>query len=199
MNLKAKWENLSKKKKAYLMGFVTLLGILVWAFISAGMITHDFNRSQLQTSDRQEALINGIILTETKDEKKYWEIYGETGNYDSDNGIAMLNNVVGNFYDDENEVSMSFESSKGTYNSEKGEIILYEGTHIVIKDGTSLKADRLKWAGSEKDIVAKGHVQITRNNQFLANADKIIISPDYSSFKIIGHTVSKIYDAKEKK
>lgn len=200
MDIKAKWQNLSRKKKAYLLGFLALASVLVWAFISAGIITHDFNRSQLQVSgDRQEALINGIILTETKDEKKYWEIYGETGTYDSDNGIAMLNNVVGNFYDEHNEVSMSFESSKGTYNSNKGEIILYEDTHIVIKDGTSLKARRLKWSGPDKDIVANGNVQITRNKEFFALADKIVIKPDYSSFRISGNTVSKIFDDKEKK
>ena len=61
-----KWKNLSKKKKAYVMAFLALVGILAWAFISAGVITHNFNRSQLTgEQDRQEALINGIILTET--------------------------------------------------------------------------------------------------------------------------------------
>ena len=80
------WKNLSKKKKAYIIAFSGIVGILLWAFISAGIITHNFNRSQLSVNqDRQEALINGIILTETKDEKKYWEIYGETGTYDSTN------------------------------------------------------------------------------------------------------------------
>ena len=126
--------NLSKKQKAYITVFAAIVGLLAWAFISAGIITHNFNRSQLQTDqDRQEALIDGIILTETKDEKKYWEIYGETGNYDSKNGVALLNNVIGNFYDDENNVSMSFESSRGTYNEKKEQIILYEDTFIRFK------------------------------------------------------------------
>lgn len=198
MKLIEKWQNLSKKKKTYLSAFLVIMSIMLWAFISAGVITHNFNRSQLQTSeDKQEALIKGIILTETKDEKKYWEIYGETGNYDSTNGIAMLNSVVGNFYKD-NEVSMSFESSKGTYNSKKSEIILYNDTHIALKDGISLKADRLKWAGKEKPIVAKGHIIVTRGKEFVATADEITISPDYSSFKISGNTVSKMFDVKEK-
>lgn len=130
------WKELSKKRKAYVGAFIAIVSLLLWAFVSAGVITHNFNRSQLSVDkDRQEALINGIILTETKDEKKYWEIYGETGNYDSNNGVAMLNNVVGNFYDDNNQVSMSFESTKGTYNEKKGQIILYENTFVAIKDG----------------------------------------------------------------
>lgn len=194
-----KWRDLSKKKKAYLLAFAGFVGILLWAFISAGVITHNFNRSQLSTDqDRQEALINGIILTETKDDKKYWEIYGETGTYDSTNGVALLDNCIGNFYDDNNEVTMSFESSKGTYNSKKTQIIMYNDTRIVIKDGIMLEADRLTWTGRENPVIAKGNVKITRNGQFIATANEVEISPEYDKFKITGNAVSKMYDSKEK-
>lgn len=194
-----RWKDLSKKRKAYILAFGVLVSILMWAFISAGVITHNFNRNQLSVDqDRQEALINGIILTETKDNRKYWEIYGETGNYDSNNGVALLNNCLGNFYDDNNEVSMSFESSKGTYNAAKTQIIMYDDTKIVIKDGTILEADRLTWIGRNKPITAKGNVKIMRNNQFYATADEVEISPEYDKFKIMGNTVSKMYDIKEK-
>lgn len=194
-----KWRDLSRKKKAYLLAFASFIGILLWAFISAGIITHNFNRSQLSTDqDRQEALINGIILTETKDDKKYWEIYGETGTYDSTNGVALLDNCIGNFYDDNNEVTMSFESSKGTYNSKKTQIIMYNDTRIVIKDGIMLEADRLTWTGRENPVIAKGNVKITRNGQFIATANEVEISPEYDKFKITGNAVSKMYDPKEK-
>lgn len=198
--LNMNWKILSKKRKAYILGLLTLIGILAWAFISAGVITHNFNRSQLATQqDKQEALINGLILTETKESEKYWEIYGETGTYNSSNEVAVLDNVIGNFYDENNQVSMSFESSHGTYNSKKNEIILYENTTIVIKDGTTLKTKRLTWSGSNNPVTARGDVVITRNNEFYATADEVEISPDYSSFKIMGHAVSKLYDNKEKK
>ncbi len=193
------WSNLSKKKKAYIGAFAALASIMVWAFISAGVITHDFNRSQLATDkDRQEALINGIILTETKNEKKYWEMYGETGVYDSNNGVAMMDSVIGNFYK-ENKVGMSFQSSKGSYNADTKVIVLYEDTFIVLEDGTTLKSDRLRYAGSDKPIIATGNVQITRDKNFVATADKVEISPDYESFKISGHTTSKIYETEESK
>lgn len=198
--LNMNWKNLSRKRKAYILGLLTLIGILAWAFISAGVITHNFNRSQLATQeDKQEALINGLILTETKKSEKYWEIYGETGTYNSNNEVAVLDNVIGNFYDENNQVSMSFESSHGTYNSKKNEIILYENTTIVIKDGTTLKTKRLTWSGSNNPVTARGDVVITRNNEFYATAEEVEISPDYSSFKIMGHAVSKLYDNKEKK
>jgi len=195
MNLK----KLNKRQIVYLSIFLVLVSVLLWAFISAGVITHNFNRAQLAGSgNRQELDISGIILTETKVGKKYWEIYGETGYYNSDNKIAMLNNVTGNFYRD-NEVSMSFESSKGTYDEQKKQIILYNKTHIVISDGTSLYADRLTWSGSDKEVVAQGHIKINRNNELVATADKAIISPDYAKFRIIGKSVTKLYDLKEKK
>lgn len=198
MDLLEKIKNLSKKQKAYVGAFCAIVALLAWAFISAGVITHNFNRSQLQTDqDRQEASIDGIILTETKNEKKYWEIYGETGNYDSKNGVAMLDNVIGNFYDDENQVSMSFESSKGTYNEKKEQIILYEDTFIVLKDLTTLRANRLIWSGKNIPTIAEGNVRITRKNELLSTAEKVEISPDYETFKIIGNAVSKVYSDKE--
>ena len=198
--LNMNWKNLSRKRKAYILGLLTLIGILAWAFISAGVITHNFNRSQLATQeDKQEALINGLILTETKKSEKYWEIYGETGTYNSSNEVAVLDNVIVNFYDENNQVSMSFESSHGTYNSKKNEIILYENTTIVIKDGTTLKTKRLTWSGSNNPVIAHGDVVITRNKDFYATADEVEISPDYSTFKIKGNAVSKLYDNKEKK
>ena len=198
MDLLEKIKNLSKKQKAYVGAFCAIVALLAWAFISAGVITHNFNRSQLQTDqDRQEASIDGIILTETKNEKKYWEIYGETGNYDSKNGVAMLDNVIGNFYDDENQVSMSFESSKGTYNEKKEQIILYEDTFIVLKDLTTLRANRLIWSGKDIPTIAEGNVRITRKNELLSTAEKVEISPDYETFKIIGNAVSKVYSDKE--
>lgn len=194
MDLREKFRNLNKKQKAYFGVFAVIIALLLWAFVSAEIITHNFNRAQVQTDkDRQEALIHGIILTETKDEHKYWEIYGESGNYDSKNGVAMLDNVIGNFYDENNEVSMSFESSKGTYNEKEKEIILYENTFIVLKDLTTLRANKLEWGGSDVPIVAKGNVRITRSDEFIATANEVIISPDYDKFKISGNTVSKIY------
>jgi LPS export ABC transporter protein LptC len=190
------WIGLNKKRKMYILGFGALAGVLLWAFISAGVITHNFNRSQLRgSSDSQEAKINGVILTETKDDVKYWEIYGEKGDYDNKDNVAMLNNVVGNFYKD-NEVTMSFESTYGVYNAARRQIILFEDTFVVLQDGLTLKADRLVWSGSDKPITAEGHVEVTRGNEFLARAQSIEISPDYSAFKIKGDAVSKIYKEK---
>ena len=193
------WQMFKRKKTIYILLIAVVVAILAWAFISAGVITRNFNRQQLVGTENEQKLdVSGIIITETKNDKKYWEIYGEKGTYSSDNKIALLENVTGNFYSN-NEVSMSFESSNGTYNSEKKQIILYNDTHIVIKDGTTLYCDRLVWSGPNKEIVAKGNVKIVRSNSLVSIAQQAVISPDYSNFKIIGKTVTKLYDLKEKK
>lgn len=190
---------MSKKKKIYTGAFLALAAVLIWAFVSAEIITRNFNRQQLVgTENRQELDVSGIIITETKSGTKYWEIYGETGNYNSDSKIALLDNVTGNFYSN-NAVSMSFESSKATYNEEKKQIILFNNIHIVIKDGTQLYCDRLTWSGSDKDVIAKGNIKINRNNELIAIAQEAIINPDYSRFQIKGKTVTKLYNLKEKK
>jgi len=185
---------MSKKRKIYLGVFLGISIVLAWAFISADIITKSFNRSQLVgTENRQELDISSIILTETKGDKKYWEIYGESGHYESDSKVALLENITGNFYSN-NEVSMSFESSKGTYNEVTKQIVMYNGTHIVLKDGTSLYCDRLIWSGSDKDIVAEGNIKIIRNKELNATAQKATISSDYAKFKIMGKTTTKLYD-----
>jgi hypothetical protein len=191
------FKDLSKKKRLYFLVTFAVVGVLAWAFITAGIITHDFNKKEAGVpANEQEAVVHGIILTETKQEQKFWEIYGDTGKWDSSQGIAQLNKVIGNFYKD-NEVSMSFESSKGTYNSKDGDVTLYEDTFIALKGGITLKADRLHWVNSQTPVVAQGHVRIQKGNELLSVADKITISPDYESFKIEGNTVSKVYEDKK--
>lgn len=178
----------------YIIAFSAITLILLWSFFSAKFLTSGLNRKDLaQNSESQQALVEGIILTETKDEEKYWEIYGDSGLYDSKQETASLNNVHANFFK-ENKVSMSIVSSKGTYNAKDKTITLYEDTYLVIEQGLTLSADKLIYKGSDKPILAYGHVIITKGDEFMANADEIEISADYSNIKIKGNTTSKIFN-----
>lgn len=181
------------KKRTYLFIVIGIILVMMWTFISAGIITESFNRSQVKGSENQQKVdARGIIITETKIGKKYFEIYGETGSYNNKESIATLYNVVGNFYKN-GEVAMSFQSSKGSYDEKKGTITLYENTYIVLKDETSLEADHLIWLGSDNETIAEGNVKIKKSNELYALADKCIISSGYDKFKIIGSTKTKIY------
>ena len=184
---------MDKKRRIYLFVILSIVFVMLWAFVSAGLITSNFNRAQVKGgADEQKVSAFGLIITETKQGKKYFEIYGESGSYSNDHSVATLNNIVGNFYKDD-EVAMSFQSSKGSYDEKNGVITLYENTYIVLKDNTSLESDRLVWSGSDKETVAEGNVKIKKSDEMYALADKCIISPGYDKFKIIGQTQTKIY------
>ena len=189
-----KWQSFTKKQKIYIIAFSAITLVLLWSFFSAKFLTSGLNRKDLaQNGESQQALVEGIILTETKDEEKYWEIYGDSGLYDSKQETASLNNVHANFFK-ENKVSMSIVSSKGTYNAKDKTITLYEDTYLVIEQGLTLSADKLIYKGSDKPILAYGNVIITKGDEFAANADEIEISADYTNIKIKGNTTSKIFN-----
>ena len=193
-----KFMNLDRRKKVYLIAVLGIVFVMLWAFISAGIITANFNREQLKNSENEQKVdAIGVIITETKEGQKYFEIYGETGHYSNDHSIATLNNVIGNFYKD-NEVSMSFQSSKGTYDENSGVITLYDNTYIVLKDGVSLKTDKMIWSGSDKDTIAEGHVVIQKGDEMVSTAEKCVICAGYEKFKIIGKTNTKVYSNKKK-
>ena len=192
-----KFSKFNKRRKAYVIAILFVAFGMLWAFISAGIITGNFNRAQLNnTQDQQKVDANGIIITETKEGKKYFEIYGEIGHYSNDHSIATLYNVIGNFYQN-NEVSMSFQSSKGTYDEKTGIITLFDNTYIVLKDGISLETDKLTWYGSDKETVAEGHVIIRKDKEMKSTADKCIIGAGYQNFKILGTTQTKIWGRKK--
>ena len=162
--VKVRWQNMDKRQRTYFILASVVVMILMWAFITAGVITTNFNRNMVRgNEDKQELQVSSMILTETKDGEKFWEIFGETGHYSSDHKIAHLNNVVGNFYKD-NQVEMSFESTKGLYNEETQEIILYENVFVVLKDETSLKADKLTYQIKPKTLNVEGNVVINKKN-----------------------------------
>ena len=196
-NIKEIFQKLKTVNKKKLFGGLILffiLGVMLWAFISAGLITANFNRSQIEgAQDEQKVNAVGIIITETKDGNKYFEIYGETGNYTNEHNVATLYNVVGNFYK-EGEVAMSFQSSQGTYNEKEGTITLYDNIYIVLKDFTSLESDKLTWYGSDKDTIAEGNVKIKKGREMVSIADKCIIGSNYESFNIIGKTKTSLYE-----
>ena len=192
-----RYKSCDKRKQVYIIAILTIIVVMLWAFISAGVITANFNRAQLKNKENEQKVdAVGIIITETKESTKYFEIYGETGHYSNDHSVATLNNVIGNFYKD-NEVYMSFQSSKGTYDENTGVISLFENTYIVLKNGISLKTDKLVWSGSDKETVADGNVVIKKGDELVSTAEKCIISPGYDKFKIKGKTVTKVFEKRK--
>ena len=137
-------EKFFKSKKN--IGYVVLFSIIIigclWAFISASVITKSFKNKIIdQTYKNKEANIESLLVTETDNGKKLWELYADTGMYTDADNVVLLEDLVGNFYEDD-KVKASFKADKGTYNNIKKQIILYDNVVLVYFDGTNISTDR---------------------------------------------------------
>ncbi len=191
MGLKNIFKN--KKNIAYIVAFSIIVIACVWAFVSAGMITKTFkNKIVDQTYKNKEANIENLLVTETKDGVKLWEMYAEIGRYSDTDSIVFLEDIIGNFYEDQ-KVKASFKADRGTYHSTKKEIILYSNVVLVYNDGTNLMTDRIEYMGKDADIVAQGNVRIEKPNEAIIYGGKAVLEGDFSDFHIEGRTQTKFY------
>ena len=96
------------------------------------------------TLANKRVYVEDLLLTETKDGQKYWEIYADKGYYEDNEKIANVTNSIGNIYDND-EVIASFQSPRATINSETGQIIMYDRSKLMYKDFTSIVADEFTY------------------------------------------------------
>ena len=184
---------MQKRKIAYIVVLVLIIIGCLWAFISAGMITRSFKKEMLSDAgQKQELNIKNLVITETKEDKKYWELYAEDGYYDSVNKVAILYDLVGNFYDND-KVVLSMKSTKGTFDENSKKVVLYDDTYIIYKDGTNVTADRFVWKGKDEDITAQGNVVIRKYAELRTFSDKAVLSNKQTQIKIIGRSKTELY------
>lgn len=184
---------MSKRKIAYIIILLVVLLGCAWAFIAAGVITKNFKKETLNSAgEKQEVNVKNLVITETKDDKKYWEMYAESGYYDNQNKVVILYDIIGNFYD-KDKVVLSMESSKGSYSEEKKKVVLYENTYFIYQDGTEVRADRFVWQGTESDIVANGNVIITKNNEIKTYSDEAVLNKEMTEVQIKGRSKTELY------
>lgn len=182
-----------KKNLSYIILFSVIIIACLWAFISAGVITKSFKNKLIeQTYNNKEANIESLLVTETKDGEKLWEMYAEKGTYSDSNNVVLLDDIVGNFYD-KKLVKASFKADKGTYNSTKKEIILYDNVVLVYTDGTNIQAEKIIYSGKGQDIIALGNIRIEKPKEAIIMGTKAILKGDFSDFNIEGRTKSQFY------
>lgn len=184
---------MQKRKIAYIVILSLIVFGCLWAFISAGIITKNFKKDALNSAGEKQKLdIKDLLITETKDDKKYWELYADSGYYDSQNKVVILYNIIGNFYNND-EVVLSMESTKGTFNEESKRVVLYENTYIIYKDGTNVRANRFTWQGNDKDIVAQGNVIIQRNGEIKTYSNEAYLGNSMKNVRIKGRSKTELY------
>lgn len=167
---------------------------LLWGLIWSWFITKTVKKNSTDSKMKnQHAIVKNIIVTESRDEKKYWEFYAKSGEYDSNNTTVELNDVIGNFYDKNEEVSVSFKSDKGKYDEVSKKVVLNGNNIFVGKNGSQLYADELIWQGRDKDILANGNIQYIHDDKLVTNANSAVFNSELTNFKVIGKANTKIY------
>ena len=186
--------NFKNKDKFYIILSAIIIIALGWAFISAAVITRNFKKNAATNNlANKKVYVEDLLLTETKDGKKYWEIYADKGYYEESDKIAFVTNAIGNFYD-KDVVVASFKSPRATINSETGSIVMYDRSILMYKDFTSIIADEFTYDGKDKPIYAKGHVVIENPGQFIVNGSDAILSDEMTKFTIKGKVETKIFE-----
>ena len=185
------------KKKIYsiifsLVALICLSGF-IWSFIVTKDIRHYQRTGDDSDAKKQVVSVKNLVLTETKEEKVYWELYAEKGSYDSATGDVILTKAMGNFYNKENKVVLSFESDIGTYSENTKKIILQGHVYIVAHDGSSIRADEIRFQGKDEDILAYGNVVVARNEDFISTSENARFNSELTFFEISGKTLTNVY------
>ena len=187
-----------KSKKIYTIIFSLIAAVIVFGFLWSWYVTKDIGTDVDKAArNDQRVTVSNLMLTETKNAKKYWELYASKGHYESGSQKAQLEDIMGNFYNDNEEVILSLQASEGIYNQEDKTIELKGNVLAVSKDGSSILADEMIWMGQNEDIVAKGNVKINKNNQLVTKSEKAIFNSELTYFRIEGKSESKVYEKME--
>ncbi len=187
--------NFKNKDKFYIILFTVVAVILVWAFLSAAIITKNFKKDMEENKlENKKVLVEDLLLTETKDGKKFWEIYADKGYYEDNQKKAFIVDSIGNFYDENEQVVASFKSPKAILNSETGEITLYDRSEFLYKDFTSVIADKFTYSGNNNPILAEGNVLIKNPGQYEITAENADLTNHMTKITVKGKVLTKIYE-----
>ncbi len=186
-----------KKDKFYLILVSVIVILLLWAFVSAAFITRTFKKNAAENKlDNKKVYVQDLLLTETKDGKKYWEIYADKGYYEDNRRMAYIVDSTGNFYEND-EVIASFKSPKATINSETGKIIMYDRSKMMYKDFTSIVADEFIYEGNNKPIYAKGNVIIEKPGELYIKGESAVLDESMTHMTMTGKVVTKMYEKRK--
>ena len=183
---------MQKRTKFSIIFIIIFFLLIILAFVFSNKWTRDFQKFLLTQGSVEYAKANDIVLTETKEGIKDWEVYAAYGEYDTAKVKVTLTDIVGNYYKN-NEVIMSFTAPKGTYDSNIKKIELTDGVRIVAKDNMELTAEKIYWVTSEDKIYAEGNIVYNNNNEMIALSDKASTTTDLSFIEIINNAEVRIY------
>lgn len=183
---------MQKRTKFSIIFIITLFILITIAFIYAGKWTKDFQEFLTSQGSVEHATVRDVVITETKNGIKDWEVYSAMAEYDNDNVTATMHDIVGNYYKD-GEVVMSFTAPTGTYNSDTKKIELLESVKVVGKNNIKLTTDKISWVTTEDKVYAEGNVIVNKNDEIIAISNKGSITKDFKEMEIMDNAELRVY------
>lgn len=181
------------KKTIFSVIFLIIFGILsIWAFMISKNIMGNTKITEENSEIDEQITLQELIIIETKDGRKFWEIYADSGQFDKGTEKATLNNISGNFYRD-GKVVLSVTSPTAIYDSDKKEIKLKGGAQGANNKNIYIKAEEIRWAGAKDEIHATGNVKIIRGDQVMTISDKSTFDTDFTSLKLSGEANTYVF------
>jgi len=183
---------MSKKLKISLSILIILIILSSWAFFVSTRMTKNIKKApDNQPISDENVAVQELILTESKNGKKFWELCATSGNYDSATEQVYLKNVKGNFYKN-NKVVLSFDSPDATYYDKSKQVKLYGGARAATDSNILITSKELYWKGKNDEIVAKYDVKIRRSSNILVTGNESIFTPKLSKIKMIGQVKTSL-------
>lgn len=174
--------------------FLTILSM--WVFFSDNGKKIDTEPEKHTTAekkpDEEQVKVTDLIITETNEGKKFWEVVATSGVYKKGIETATLSNIKGNFYKND-EVVLSVEAPLAIYDSVKKEVTLKNGARAANNKNVLITAREIQWAGKTDLITATGNVIITQDDKMQTTSDKSVFNSDFTNLKLIGHSNSYVY------
>jgi len=182
------------KKTFFSLLVLAVMGVLsIWAFVMSKSMMGEVIITENENLGDEQVSITELVITETKEGQKFWEVYAESGYYNNGNNIALLENIKGNFYSD-GSVVMSVASPKAEYNNDTKEIKLFGGAQAANNKDVYIDADEICWTGSKDEITAAGNVKIVNENEGLMTiSDESSFDTDFTNIKLSGDASTYVY------
>ena len=184
---------MSKRSIIIICVIAVLFLLSFWAYHISASITQDIAvETESNKTDDGRAKVEEVVITETRDGQKFWEVYADSGQYNNNQDSARLTGVKGNFYRDK-KVVLSFDAPVANYIAKNKGIKLSGGTRAATDNDILITSNELSWAGNEDKINAAGDVKIKKSKDFFVTSDRAIFSTDFKKIKVTGKSQTSVY------
>lgn len=184
---------MSKRTLTSIIVLISFTLLSVWVFFSDKTEKINTNNQEKTTSTQNEQVkVNDLIITETKEGKKFWEVIATSGTYDKSMEKVTLKNVTGNFYKDD-AVVLSVDAPLAIYDAANKEVTLKNGARAANNKNVLITAKEIKWAGAKDLVTATGNVIITQAPKMRTTSDKSEFNTGFTFLKLYGKSNSYVY------